>query len=318
MPVRVGALAEPVVYIPKQMRLSEIVQRFLAAPQQQCLVVTVEGEPTGLVSRMTALELAVSAKSDQIGVLTAGDIVESMIQLDANLPAALVAIQHQADAYETLKHGALVTKDGEMLGHLSLAKLLQAVARENAARAKAMKRLAQPATAVEPAPPVQAEAGKPVLAASSPEWPDADMMAVLAHEVRTPLTGMIGLAEMLVKRMRNGEQRRLAETIVRSGGTLDRILNDTLDLASLKAGKLTVKPEPCSVSDLVVDLRRLWSVQAESKGLSFNVSLIADGPYRVEADLGKVQQVANNLISNALKFTATGGVDVSIDRKSVV
>ncbi|MEL7547027.1 MAG: ATP-binding protein [Pseudomonadota bacterium] len=313
MPVRLGALAEPVIYIPRQMRLTEVVQRFVNAPHQQHLIVTEEGAPSGLVSRLRALELAITAKTDTLGALTAADMAQPVLQLDTNMPAALVAIKHQANGYEDLQNGALVTENGQTLGHMSLPSLLQAVARENAARAKAMKRLSKTVSATEkvdehtPSPSTVVPE-KP----DAPSWPDADMLATLAHEVRTPLTGMIGLAEMLTKRIRDTEQRGLAESIMRSGETLDRILHDTLDLASLRAGKLEVTPEPSSVSDLVVDLRRLWSTQADAKGLSFSVSLLADGPYRVEADLGKVQQVANNLISNALKFTETGGVDVLV------
>ena len=130
MPVRVGALAEPVIYVPKQMRLSEIVQRFVATPQQQVLVVTEEGEPTGLVTRVRALELAVSAKSDQLGVLTAKDMAEDVLQIESQQPAALVAIQQQTDGYAKLQAGALITKNGETIGHLTLSKLLQAVSRE--------------------------------------------------------------------------------------------------------------------------------------------------------------------------------------------
>lgn len=314
MPVRLGALAEPVVYIPRQMRLTEVVQRFARAPQQQNLVVTEEGAPTGLVSRLRALELAITAKSDTLGALTASDMAEPVLVLDATMPAALVAIQHQADGYAKLQNGGLVSKAGKTLGHFSLATLLQAVARENAARAKAMKKLSETASAIQQKAevPSSTHCAPASTDETAPVWPDADLMATLAHEVRTPLTGMIGLAEMLVKRLRDTEQRGMAEAIMRSGGALDRILHDTLDLASLKAGKLEVNAEPANVSDLVIDLRRLWSAQADAKGLSFNVSLLADGPYRVEADLGKVQQVANNLISNALKFTETGGVDVLV------
>ena len=313
MPVRLGALTEPVVYIPRQMRLTEVVQRFVHAPQQQNLVVTEEGAPTGLVSRLRALELAITAKTDTLGALTASDMAQPVMLLDAKTPAALVAIQHQADGYAKLQNGGLVTQDGKTLGYFSLASLLQAVARENAARAKAMKRLSETASSLKETAEQPAETCPQVAAPeAAPVWPDADMMATLAHEVRTPLTGMIGLAEMLVKRLRDSDQRELAESIMRSGGALDRILHDTLDLASLKAGKLEVRPEPANVSDLVIDLRRLWAVQADAKGLSFNVSLLADGPYRVETDLGKVQQVANNLISNALKFTEAGGVEVLV------
>lgn len=313
MPVRLGTLAEPVVYIPRQMRLTEVVQRFVHAPQQQNLVVTEEGAPTGLVSRLRALELAITAKTDTLGALTASDMAQPVVLLDAKTPAALIALQHQADGYAKLQNGGLVTQAGKTLGHFSLASLLQAVARENAARAKAMKRLSETASALRVETEAAQQNSMPVVAPEAvPVWPDADLMATLAHEVRTPLTGMIGLAEILVKRLRDTEQRGLAEAIMRSGGALDRILHDTLDLASLKAGKLEVKAEPANVSDLVVDLRRLWSAQADAKGLSFNVSLLADGPYRVEADLGKVQQVANNLISNALKFTEKGGIDILV------
>jgi len=80
---------------------------------------------------------------------------------------------------------------------------------------------------------------------------------------------------------------------------------------------LSVRNEKADLSELVDDLRRLWSGEASRRGLSFRVGFIPDGPHFVETDLGRVRQIASNLISNALKFTREGEVAVTLSTQSI-
>ena len=123
---------------------------------------------------------------------------------------------------------------------------------------------------------------------------------------------MMGLAEMLTARKLDSESRKIAETIHQSGQALDRIVTDTLDFGRLGAGKLKLNIEPADLSDLANELRSLWAPQSRRRGLSLMVGLSPDVPSLVKIDMGRIRQIVNNLVSNALKFTARGGVMVSI------
>jgi len=104
---------------------------------------------------------------------------------------------------------------------------------------------------------------------------------------------------------------------VRSSQTLDRILTDTLDYAQLEAGKLTVRSKPADLTKLAEDLRALWGMEASRRGLALRVGFIPDGPHQVQTDLDRIRQIANNLISNALKFTRQGEVNVTLSTQTL-
>ena len=306
MTVRVADLAEKVRLISAQTAMSDLVQLLLTETDCEWLTVVQDRKPAGLISRSAVMELSASSTDAALSVLTVGEFVpKDVFRINGDLPAAQVALEHQGDDYQKLRGGAMVTQRRRYLGVVTLPQLLKAVAKENAARAKAMKQDPAVQEPVEetPAPSIE----------TAPHVKDTQyLLATLAHEVRTPLTGMMGLAEMLAGRLRDSETRDIAETIVRSGDTLDRILKDTLDYVSLESGKININPEPADLTDLVSDLRRLWSVQSSRRGLALHVGFTPNGPHRVNVDLGRVRQVVNNLVSNALKFTRQGGVSVTI------
>ncbi|MEL7541675.1 MAG: ATP-binding protein [Pseudomonadota bacterium] len=133
----------------------------------------------------------------------------------------------------------------------------------------------------------------------------------------TPLTAIMGLSEMLAGKVRDEYEKDLAQTIVRSSHTLDRILTDTLDFARLEAGKLNVNKEAADLTELTDDLRRLWASEASRRGLALRIGFIPDGPHYVQTDLGRVRQIANNLISNALKFTKEGEISTTLSTQSL-
>ena len=303
MPVRIADLAEKVRLVSSEVSMAEIVKIFLSEPSFEWLTVVDDRKPVGLLNRGAVMELSASSPETLMTTLIAGEFIgASPFRIDGDVPAAQVALEHQSDDYHQLRGGAIVTKDRRYIGILTLPRLLKVVATENAARARAMRKIARAPVETEP------ETTQISSVASDTQY----LLATLAHEVRTPLTGMMGLAEMLASRTQDAENRDIAETIVRSGDTLDRILKDTLDYVSLESGKLNLKAEPADLTSLVKDLRQLWAVQSARRGLSLHVAFTPDGPHRVEIDLGRVRQVVNNLVSNALKFTREGGVSVTI------
>ena len=172
------------------------------------------------------------------------------------------------------------------------------------ARATARERDLQ--TMVATAQAAQAEAEKAAAARTQ-------FLSNMSHEIRTPMNGVLGLSRLLVDEATDAEQRRLAETIHDSGKSLLNILDDILDLSKLDAGALQVDPIPTNVRQLASDVVKLMSARAAEAGLSLKLT-VADGvPPWLALDGHRVRQVFSNLISNAIKFTSEGTIDVRID-----
>jgi len=141
----------------------------------------------------------------------------------------------------------------------------------------------------------------------------ADFLAKISHEVRTPLNGVVGLAEALGRRELAEPERRLAETIGKSGNSLLRILNDVLDLSKIGAGKLSIDPQPNSVRRILDEVVDGWRETARAKGLGLAYSISEATPDSVLIDDLRVSQILQNLISNAVKFTQAGEINIRLD-----
>jgi PAS domain S-box-containing protein len=136
-------------------------------------------------------------------------------------------------------------------------------------------------------------------------------MATMSHEVRTPLTGIIGFASVLADEL-GPEQGEMAQIIKRSGERLLDTLNSVLDLARVEAGILHVTLEPVDVVAEVLDAARLFMPIAAQKGLLLRVQ---KPPCSVRASLNAVylHRILCNLLSNAIKFTEAGGITVDVE-----
>jgi PAS domain S-box-containing protein len=135
-------------------------------------------------------------------------------------------------------------------------------------------------------------------------------LATMSHEVRTPMNGVIGMADLLHSRLDDPESRRMAEVIRSSGRALLTILNDVLDFSKIEAGRLELEIAPFSPADILRQVESLHRPRAEEKGLRLIVE--GDGPCdRLRAgDEHRILQVLHNLVSNSLKFTDAGAVTV--------
>jgi two-component system cell cycle sensor histidine kinase PleC len=146
----------------------------------------------------------------------------------------------------------------------------------------------------------------------------SEFLANMSHELRTPLNAINGFSEMMAEEMFGplGDKRYkgYAADILSSGQHLLALINDILDMSKIEAGKMSLRPEPVVVSEVVEDAVRLVRNRAEAAGLTLLVDIIPDPPV-VEADYRAIKQVLLNLLSNAVKFTPSGGrVTIAVDR----
>jgi CheY-like chemotaxis protein len=146
--------------------------------------------------------------------------------------------------------------------------------------------------------------------------PDADetaraktmLFATLSHEIRTPLNGILGMAGLLGMSDLTHAQRSWLEAVTDSGQHLLGLLNDILDYAKLESGKIELETLVFNPAKTVQSVAELCSPRAHEKGLEIAVVIGANVPHEVEGDDGRLRQIILNLVSNAVKFTPSGGV----------
>ena len=133
-------------------------------------------------------------------------------------------------------------------------------------------------------------------------------LATLGHEIRTPMVGVLGMAELLQGTELNSQQRHRVTSIQSAGQHLLHLVNDVLDLAQIEAGKLRLHDEIVDVKKLVHDVSDLLRPLAEMKGLSFSYIIDKNTPGFCMGDGGRIRQILLNLGNNAIKFTEQGQV----------
>ena len=141
----------------------------------------------------------------------------------------------------------------------------------------------------------------------------SEFLANMSHELRTPLNAILGFSELLAQepQLRADQKENLA-IINRSGEYLLSLINDVLDIAKIEAGRIVLLEHDFDLHHMLADLVALLRVRAEAKGLALILDQGCEVPRFVHADESKVRQVLINLLGNALKFTAAGGITVSV------
>lgn len=134
-------------------------------------------------------------------------------------------------------------------------------------------------------------------------------LATVSHEVRTPLNGVLGMAEFIAGTQLSPEQREALDIIIASGGDLLTILNEILDLSKVESGALELEHEAFDLGALLKSTSGLFQVKAMEKKLYF-VATPAQGWFM--GDAGRLRQILSNLVFNAIKFTDKGGVELDV------
>nr|MDQ3394754.1 PAS domain S-box protein [Bacteroidota bacterium] len=139
-----------------------------------------------------------------------------------------------------------------------------------------------------------------------------DFISVMSHEIRTPLNAVIGMTQLLIRKNPSPEQLELLNTIKFSGENLLKIINEILDYSKIKAEKIEFEEIDFNLRKLVKNNRLTHRNQASEKGLKFKMFIDDDVPEWIKGDYTKLNQILNNLISNAIKFTEEGSVSLDI------
>ncbi len=141
----------------------------------------------------------------------------------------------------------------------------------------------------------------------------SEFLANMSHELRTPLNAILGFAQVLRRDKTFTElQKSHLEIINNSGEHLLNLINDVLDMSKIEAGKIALSSNNFDLYRLLNNLKQMWQIKAESKGLQLNFICGADVPRYINSDESKLRQILLNFLSNAIKFTSQGSVSLSV------
>ena len=145
----------------------------------------------------------------------------------------------------------------------------------------------------------------------------SDFVATMSHEIRTPMNGIMVMADLLANADIPRRLHRYAEVIATSGRSLLSIINDILDFSKIEAGKLELETGQVCLDEIVENVTSLFAERASSKNIDLAAVVAPDVPRTMSGDAVRLSQVVSNLVNNALKFTETGFVKLTVSNGPV-
>lgn len=279
----------------------EVFARFRDEPDTLVLPVVENGRPLGLIERdpfllklADPLGQAQFANRSVVHIMDPEPaVVEAGVKLDSFCDVMLKA------GAGALLRGFIVTRNGQYCGVGTVASMLRAMndfqRRENAELVSEARAMSDTRTQA--------------LASARAR---SEFLSIMSHELRTPLNGVLAVAELLRRQPLNETAQSHVQTIVDSSETLVRILQDALDLARAEAGELELRPEATPLRAVMDQVEQDWSARASEDGVTLMIGYEGDTELAADIDPGRVRQVFDNLIGNALKFARNGMVEARL------
>ncbi|MFH1050049.1 MAG: ATP-binding protein [bacterium] len=144
----------------------------------------------------------------------------------------------------------------------------------------------------------------------------SEFLANMSHEIRTPMNAVLGFSELLKNRITDLKNKEYLKAISTGGKNLLTLINDILDLSKIEAGKLELEYDSVNVKQVVKEVKQIFSLKLQEKGLQFNINIDENIPDTLLTDEARLRQILVNLTGNAIKFTDFGSVDINVKRKN--
>lgn len=157
---------------------------------------------------------------------------------------------------------------------------------------------------------VQADLAEERTKAEAANAAKSNFLAMMSHELRTPMAGIRGIVDLMAMSDLNDEQSKYLDQLENSTDALLTMLNDILDYSKIEAGRLTLENIPFSIAHTLRETCSLFEHTASSRGNSLSLEIRSSVPAWARGDPGRIRQIVMNLVSNAIKFTEQGSVDI--------